>query len=177
MRARSTNAWVPTRPRFGQRPATKEGSLLKHCKEYLGFESIWAMRVHCGKARHGGRFQPGFTLPANTFADDNPAAVLAAAQKGIVRRDEQWIDLAPAGTPDLLVMIPAGRPAHNIWTGELCSTPYARIAWIETKSSSGRLSPEQREFKDLCQKQNALWWLVASPEDLRRYIPPKMSLL
>jgi len=165
------------RPRFGHKAPSKEGNLLRHVKEYLGWESIWAMRVHCGKARHGGRFAPGFTLPANVFPDENPAAALAGAHKGIVRTAEQWIDLAPTGTPDMLLMIPAGRPVHDIWSGETAATTYARIAWIETKSSSGRLSREQREFQDLCRKQNALWWLVSSPEDLRLYIPPKAHLL
>lgn len=159
------------------RPKVKEAALLRHIKEYLAWEQVWAMRVHCGKARHGGKFQPGFTMPANLCDDDDPRAILKAAQKGVVRKDEQWIDLAPPGTPDLMLMIPAGRKVHDIWTGETLATPYARIGWIETKGTGGKLSPDQREFRDLCQKQNALWWLVSDPEGLRLYIPPRRTLL
>lgn len=168
------------RPRFGKakKPKLKEGPILQHVLSYLEWEHIWRMRVHCGMARVGGR---PFKIPLDlirSLLEIHPDLKDGKKQRcdWMIRSNEQWAPLAPEGTPDIVLMIPARRTVTNPWTLEREVVAYARIGFIETKATDGRMREEQKKFAALCEAQGALYWKINDVEELRRMIPPKMEL-
>lgn len=163
------------RPKFGGKlPALPESNILSHTLDYLKWEGLWAIRLTAGTARVGG--QP-IRLPSHIIAMITGLAEMAGKKwDGRIRVGEQWVKLAVEGTPDILFMLPAHRKALNTSVRELESFPVARIGFIETKTESGRLSKEQKEFKNMCRSVGALHFVIRTPEDLREYLPSKMEL-
>lgn len=92
---------------------------------------------------------------------------------GVVFRGPHAMHLAPKGTPDLVLEIPAGRRVVNpsTQTYDRLSTS-ARIAWVETKTMDGRLSKEQKQFQRSAWKAKALYWIVRSRDEMRFWLPP-----
>ena len=163
-----------TRPKFGKLPAPPESNILSHTLDYCAWEKIWTMRLTAGTARVGG--QP-IRLPSHIIAMVTGLAEMTGKKwDGRIRIGEQWAKLADKGTPDILFMLPAMRRALNTSVRELESFPVARIGFIETKTESGRLSKEQKEFKNMCRSVGALHFIVRNPEQLRECLPSKMEL-
>jgi hypothetical protein len=145
--------------------------------DYLTLEGIWCLRANAGRARTGGRFLKLPKWIADTVRgflfekDINPHT-----WDGSVRIGEQWLSLAPAGTADVIASIPAGRPAWDETLGEYVTLKAGRTAFIETKSTTGRLSKEQQDFKRLALKRGELFYVIRDMDELRRVIPPKREL-
>ena len=55
---------------------------------------------------------------------------------------------ALAGVPDITIILPGGRTAY-----------------MEVKSAKGKLSDDQKAFRDAAQKRGAEWTLVRSVDD------------
>lgn len=162
------------RPKFGKLVPPKESNILSHTLEYLNWEGIWSMRITAGTARLGG--QP-IKLPDHILQLINAMAEMQGKKwDGRIRVNQQWAKLADKGTPDVLFMLPATRKALNTSVRELEDFPVARIGFIETKTESGRLSKEQKEFKNMCRFAGALHYVIRTPEELREALPSKMEL-
>jgi hypothetical protein len=66
----------------------------------------------------------------------------------------------PKGTADFLV----------ITKGEICLLPKCCCIFIEVKSSTGRQSPEQKNFEYLVEVQGAEYYIVRSVEELQKIL-------
>lgn len=157
----------------------KEASILGHVKQYLTWEGFTFFRLQAGRWRAGG--EP-VKVPPQIIAQLKAALPKIDPKKwarwdGYVRLGEQWAEMAPPGSPDLMVEIPANRPAYNKLTGETEKSAFARTAYIETKRpKGGRKSQDQKDFQAAAVKRGALFWFIKTPEELRRCLPPKMEL-
>ncbi len=66
-------------------------------------------------------------------------------------RSESAVQLAPAGTPDLLAVPPSGAP----W-------------WLEVKTDAGRLRPAQRAMHEALRERGQTVYVVRSVDQLLR---------
>ncbi len=57
------------------------------------------------------------------------------------------------GAPDLVILLADGR-----------------TLWVECKSATGRLSPDQEEFRRLCGERNTPWQLARSWDDVEGWV-------
>lgn len=82
---------------------------------------------------------------------NHPRCCLWRANTGAVRLGSRFVRFGIKGQTDLMgVLLPTGR-----------------ALFIEVKSATGRLRPEQDTFRRLVQKFGALWILARSVEDVR----------
>lgn len=157
----------------------KEASILTHVKQYLQWEGFVFFRLQAGRWRAGG--EP-VKVPPQIVAQLQAAFPNIDAKKwarwdGYIRLGEQWAEMAPAGSPDIMVEVPANRPVLNTLTGEQETSAFARTIYIETKRPKGGVkSQEQKDFQAAAVKRGALFFFIDSPEKLRRCLPPKMEL-
>lgn len=93
-----------------------------------------------------------------------------------VGKAEHWVTLADKGTADVQASIPVGRMVRDPMTGETVKVgPMAFVAWIETKTRQGRLSPDQVAFQQQCQRDGALYIVARSIDDVRDVILPRIQ--
>ena len=65
---------------------------------------------------------------------------------------------------------------------DVCALLPNRTLWVEIKSPTGRLSPAQERFRDLCWQNNIPWVLARSWEDVAQFLTrplhklPKLSV-
>lgn len=71
------------------------------------------------------------------------------ANAGGAMRGGRLVKMAPAGTPDVLAILPGGR-----------------LLGVEAKSPTGRLRETQIAWRDAAEKAGALYWVVRSLDDL-----------
>ena len=119
-------------------------------------------------AEDRARYAPG--VHASTYAEDqNPPN-----KTGSLERDEQgefanWCHLhgylivwhathkkstATKGTPDFAVL------AHGVWH------------WIEFKLPGSDLSPDQKEWREACERNGGIYWIAYSSHEAMRIIDP-----
>jgi len=85
--------------------------------------------------------------------------------------------LAPIGTPDILVELPAGRAVRDPETLELQVANFSRPVWIEAKKPiGGRLRPEQGDFIRERRQIGGIVLVIRDVERLRYLIPPRLEL-
>lgn len=136
---------------------TKERDVLRTVTDYLTAENLWWMRCNSGLAW-------------------GPPAVEGALYHLHAAAERSRIKLAPAGTADLLVIVPPDRTwiGRKNWVGG-CGWPVP--FWIELKRPrGGRRRPEQIAFAEYMLSIGCLHIFASDVADVMAVIPPRIEI-